>query len=217
MQLPAPKSVSYTHLTAAGILLTTQLYRKPTLWAKRSMKIYMVFLNGWISVVYYMLFRRGALRSLSVAHTLPSSQSYAGYLHTFPCTAPRYAGSLPSHCLLYTSRCVYETEAFQSHFTKRIHQKTSSLIIGRAHFLDVGFSVFQCFHCRILAGGRCTHNGKLMDLRHLLDDSSRSAAIAQSPTCLLYTSGSAENKLHIQRGHFSISPPVFLPAGCPAH
>ena len=33
-------------ITAAGILLTTQLYRKPTLWAKRSMKIYMVFLNA---------------------------------------------------------------------------------------------------------------------------------------------------------------------------
>ena len=43
-------------ITAAGILLTTQLYRKPTLWAKRSMKIYMVFLNGWISVVYYMMY-----------------------------------------------------------------------------------------------------------------------------------------------------------------
>ena len=43
-------------ITAAGILLTTQLYRKPTLWAKRSMKIYMVFLNGWISIVYYMMY-----------------------------------------------------------------------------------------------------------------------------------------------------------------
>lgn len=43
-------------ITAAGILLTTQLYWKPTLWAKRSMKIYMVFLNGWISIVYYMMY-----------------------------------------------------------------------------------------------------------------------------------------------------------------
>ena len=57
------------------------------------------------SVVFFLLFRRGALRSLSVAHTLPSSQSYAGYPHTFPCTAPRYAGSLPSHdpCFLCTA------------------------------------------------------------------------------------------------------------------
>ena len=47
--------------------------------------------------IFLLLFRRGALRSLSVAHTLPSSQSYAGYPHTFTCTAPRYAGSLPSH------------------------------------------------------------------------------------------------------------------------
>ena len=35
-------------ITAAGILLTALLYRRPTVWTKRSMKIYMVFLNGWI-------------------------------------------------------------------------------------------------------------------------------------------------------------------------
>ncbi len=43
-------------ITAAGILLATRLYRKPTLWAKRALKIYMVFLNGWISIVYYMMY-----------------------------------------------------------------------------------------------------------------------------------------------------------------
>ena len=40
-------------ITAAGILLTALLYRRPTVWTKRSMKIYMVFLNGWIALVYY--------------------------------------------------------------------------------------------------------------------------------------------------------------------
>ncbi len=43
-------------ITIAGIALTMLLYRKPTVWVKRSMKIYMVFLNGWISVVYYMMY-----------------------------------------------------------------------------------------------------------------------------------------------------------------
>lgn len=43
-------------ITIAGIVLTLLLYRKPTVWVKRSMKIYMVFLNGWISVVYYMMY-----------------------------------------------------------------------------------------------------------------------------------------------------------------
>lgn len=43
-------------ITLAGIALTLLLYRKPTLWVKRSMKIYMVFLNGWISTVYYLMY-----------------------------------------------------------------------------------------------------------------------------------------------------------------
>ena len=37
-------------ITAAGVLLTALLYRRPTVRAKRSMKIYMVFLNGWIAL-----------------------------------------------------------------------------------------------------------------------------------------------------------------------
>ena len=41
-------------------------------------------------------FRRAVLRFLSAGHTLPSFLSYAGYPHTFPCMAPRYASSLPS-------------------------------------------------------------------------------------------------------------------------
>lgn len=43
-------------ITFVGIILTTLLYHKPTLWVKRSVKIYMVFLNSWISVVYYMMY-----------------------------------------------------------------------------------------------------------------------------------------------------------------
>ena len=38
-------------ITLAGIILTLLLYRRPSRWIKRSMKIYMVFLNGWISIV----------------------------------------------------------------------------------------------------------------------------------------------------------------------
>lgn len=43
-------------ITVAGIVLTVLLYLKPAVWVKRSMKIYMVFLNSWISVVYYMIY-----------------------------------------------------------------------------------------------------------------------------------------------------------------
>lgn len=53
-------------ITLAGIALTLLLYRKPTLWVKRSMKIYMAFLNGWISVVYYMI-KSADLSSKSIA------------------------------------------------------------------------------------------------------------------------------------------------------
>ena len=42
-------------ITIAGILLTVLLYQKPTLLIKRLMKGYMVFLNSWISIVYYMI------------------------------------------------------------------------------------------------------------------------------------------------------------------
>lgn len=43
-------------ITLVGIVLTFLLYRKPTVWVKRSMKVYMVFLNSWISIVYYMMY-----------------------------------------------------------------------------------------------------------------------------------------------------------------
>lgn len=43
-------------ITVVGTLLTVLLYLKPAVWVKRSMKIYMVFLNSWISVVYYMIY-----------------------------------------------------------------------------------------------------------------------------------------------------------------
>ena len=53
-------------ITAAGILLTALLYRRPTVWTKRSMKIYMVFLNGWIALVYYAMYAQLSLRSLRI-------------------------------------------------------------------------------------------------------------------------------------------------------
>lgn len=43
-------------ITVVGILLTILLYQKPTLLVKRLMKGYMVFLNSWISIVYYMIY-----------------------------------------------------------------------------------------------------------------------------------------------------------------
>lgn len=43
-------------ITIIGIVLTTLLYLKPTIWVKRSMKIYLVLINSWISVVYYMIY-----------------------------------------------------------------------------------------------------------------------------------------------------------------
>ena len=43
-------------ITVVGILLTVLLYQKPTVLVKRLMKGYMVFLNSWIAIVYYMIY-----------------------------------------------------------------------------------------------------------------------------------------------------------------
>ena len=43
-------------ITVIGILLTVLLYKKPNRLVKCLMKGYMVFLNGWISIVYYMIY-----------------------------------------------------------------------------------------------------------------------------------------------------------------
>lgn len=43
-------------IVLAGIVLTTLLYLRPTLWIKRSMKIFMVLVNCWVSVGYYMIY-----------------------------------------------------------------------------------------------------------------------------------------------------------------
>lgn len=43
-------------ITVIGILLTVLLYKKPSRLVKCLMKGYMVFLNGWISIVYYMIY-----------------------------------------------------------------------------------------------------------------------------------------------------------------
>lgn len=39
-----------------GIALTFLLYKRPTRPVKRAMKLFMVFVNAWISIVYYMVF-----------------------------------------------------------------------------------------------------------------------------------------------------------------
>ena len=43
-------------ITVIGIVLTVLLYCKPTMPVKWLMKGYMVFINGWISIVYYMMY-----------------------------------------------------------------------------------------------------------------------------------------------------------------
>ncbi len=48
-------------ITLTGIVLTILLYRRPTMGVKRTMKAYMVFVNGWIAAVYYMIY--GGIRS----------------------------------------------------------------------------------------------------------------------------------------------------------
>lgn len=48
-------------ITVVGIALTTLLYMRPAKAVKCAMKAYMVFLNGWIAGVYYMVY--GGMRS----------------------------------------------------------------------------------------------------------------------------------------------------------
>lgn len=43
-------------ITLVGIVLTILLYQKPTKKVKWMMKGYMVFLNGWIAIAYYMVY-----------------------------------------------------------------------------------------------------------------------------------------------------------------
>lgn len=43
-------------ITVIGIALTILLYQKPTTLTKRLMKGYMVFINGWIAIIYYMMY-----------------------------------------------------------------------------------------------------------------------------------------------------------------
>ena len=62
-------------ITVVGILLTILLYQKPTLLVKRLMKGYMVFLNSWISIVYYMIVVTG----ITIIY-LPYSGAYRTYL-----------------------------------------------------------------------------------------------------------------------------------------
>lgn len=46
-------------ITLIGILLTVLLYRYPTRRVRCAMKIYMVFINAWVAVVYYSIYGSG--------------------------------------------------------------------------------------------------------------------------------------------------------------
>lgn len=41
-------------IAAVGVLVTALLYHKPATWTRRAVKLYLVFLYGWIAGVYYM-------------------------------------------------------------------------------------------------------------------------------------------------------------------
>lgn len=43
-------------IALAGVVLTVLLYRKPTQTVKGLMKLYFIFLNGWIAIVYYCVY-----------------------------------------------------------------------------------------------------------------------------------------------------------------
>lgn len=43
-------------IVLAGMVLTAALFYKPARWVKLAMKLFMVFINAWIAVVYYMVY-----------------------------------------------------------------------------------------------------------------------------------------------------------------
>lgn len=60
-------------ITVIGITLTILLYQKPTILVKRLMKGYMVFINGWIAIVYYMMYCSRKELQLHTGHLLGSN------------------------------------------------------------------------------------------------------------------------------------------------
>lgn len=48
--------ISQLILIITGIFLTVKLYRKPTENTKKAMKVFMVLLNLWITVIYYLVY-----------------------------------------------------------------------------------------------------------------------------------------------------------------
>ena len=56
------------------------------------------------------------------------------------------------------------------------------MIIGLPHLFYIFIPVFQRFHRRILACGRCAHNGKLVDFQHLFHNYFRATCIPQPPS-----------------------------------
>ena len=79
-------------------------------------------------------------------------------------------------------KCSKWLKATEPHFFKCMHKITSSLIICRAHLLDLIITVLQSLNCCILTVCRCTQDCVLMDFHHLLHDDLRSAYVPQSPS-----------------------------------
>ena len=75
-------------ITVAGVLLTALLYRKPTIRVKRSMKIYMVFLNGWIASVYYLIWLWDLFTGYTPFERNPKYRVLVGVLYAMPFLYP---------------------------------------------------------------------------------------------------------------------------------
>ena len=75
------------------------------------------------------------------------------------------------------------TPVSYTHLDVYKRQESSSLVICIPHLLHFIPTVAQCFHCCILAVGRCAHDRILMDLQHLVHNDLWSAYKAKSPSC----------------------------------
>ena len=79
-------------------------------------------------------------------------------------------------------KCTMRLKTRKSDLLELLQQEPASLVIRLAHLLDICIAIFDCFDSCILARGRCTHNCKLMDLRHLMCDYLRGKRITKSPS-----------------------------------
>ena len=73
-------------------------------------------------------------------------------------------------------------KARKSDLLEFLQQESASLVIRLAHLLDICIAILDCLDSCVLTGRWCTHNCKLMDLRHLMCDYLRCKRIAKSPS-----------------------------------